>query len=105
MKPMLCVQRQRSTGRRQRIDDNCFYSDAASETSSICSETSFRTGSEISDVRFAFIVTNWCLLKVFLKCALYCIFMVILFKCVACNLSDHYSMSVNNASFLKLYFP
>jgi len=40
---------QRSSGRRQRPDDS-FYSDAASETSSVCSETSFRTGSEVSDV-------------------------------------------------------
>ena len=46
---IVCVQRQRTSGRRQRVDDN-FYSDAASETSSVCSETSFRTGSEMSDV-------------------------------------------------------
>jgi len=49
---VVCVQRQRTAGRRQRNDDSCFFSDAASETSSVCSETSFRTGSEISDVRF-----------------------------------------------------
>jgi len=43
------VQRQRTSGRRH--SDDSFYNDAASETSSVCSETSFRAGSEISDVR------------------------------------------------------
>ena len=46
---MSCVQRQRTSGRRQHADDS-YGSDAASETSSVCSETSFRTGSEMSDV-------------------------------------------------------
>jgi len=50
MKVVWCVQKQQTLGRRQRGSaDDSF--DAASETSSVCSETSFRTGSEISDVR------------------------------------------------------
>lgn len=49
MQTMMFVQRQRTSGRRPRADD-----DAASETSSVCSEASFRTGSDISDVCMCF---------------------------------------------------
>jgi len=70
MKDLLCGPRQRTSGRRQRPDDS-FYSDAASETSSVCSETSFRTGSEISDVceiclfRYFTVHLLWVFLQIF----------------------------------------
>jgi len=49
---VVCIQRQRTTGRRQPGADD----DAASETSSVCSETSFRTVSDISDVSLTYLL-------------------------------------------------